>query len=156
MQRNASFSAAGEQAVVRAAFAILFIGIAVLAVFVASYVSPGRWVLAAELTLAGAIPLFMTIAVLFLSARRFGAVESGLPGLIGSIALVVAGMALYSVALRPSCPGLDEFEPNLVFLFAPMHLFVTSIFVSLFILGWSWRRSRPGSRRHARGTGIRL
>jgi hypothetical protein len=65
-----------------------------------------------------------------------------MPGLIGAVAVTACGVVLYAQALRRDVPLDDSFEPNLVFLFAPIYLGVAaSVFAILIVLA-SWLRSR--------------
>ena len=127
---------------VKAAFALLLMGAGGLAAFAFVFVGAGQWALAAQLGVVSAIPLLVAGAALLVATRRFGMAETGLPGLIGAGILVATAIVLYSIALKPFRSGEDEFEPSLVFLFAPIYLFVASVVVSVFVVVWSWWRHR--------------
>jgi hypothetical protein len=76
-----------------------------------------------------------------ISARFFGYEAASLPGLAGAVSAIVGGGLLYAQALRPRTLD-DTFEPNLVFLFAPIYLGVVASLLAVVIVLASWRRSR--------------
>ena len=122
--------------------ALLILSAAGFAAFVAVCLGPEtqQWTLVATLAGGAAFPFIVASVAVFVAERRFGLVPSGLPGLLGAIVLIAAGIFLYSRILRSVSP--DEGEPNLVFIFAPMALMILSIVVSSVVVGWSWRRRR--------------
>ena len=128
------------------AYAVLAVGTTALALFVASYFGSSLTLTAVQLFLLGSVPLVLFATVLYALTRRFGSAAVRGAGVIGSVALVIVGTYLYSVARRPFQVGHDEFEPNLVFIFAPITLFVLTVVLSLAAFGWLWRQERSNKR----------
>jgi hypothetical protein len=63
---------------------------------------------------------------------------------VGAVVVATLAALLYLQALRPRAVD-DSFEPNLVFLFAPIYLSVVASVTALLIVLASWQRSRAES-----------
>src|SRR5262249_39417722 len=122
----------------KTAYSITFIAFFILVSFIYLRTDLPNSVVSLALFSVPATIVFTT--AVYLSTRRFGAPRSGLPALIASALLVASGILFYSAARRPFRLGQDSFEPNLVFLFAPQYLLLSSVFLSLLLYAWAWKR----------------
>lgn len=106
------------------------------------WVSPVHPLIALRLALPTVLALGVVAGAAWASARVFGREPVRLPGLIGAVAVTVCVGLLYAQALRPKPPFDDTYEPNLVFLFAPIYLGVVASLLAVLIVLASWLRSR--------------
>ena len=96
---------------------------------------------AAQLALPGSASFGLVAAASWLALRLFGPVSAQGPSRVGAVVVATVAGLLYVQALRPRALD-DSFEPNLVFLFAPIYLSVVASVTAFLIVLASWHRSR--------------